>query len=81
MAAHAGHVAVVQLLLDAEAAVDAVTTDGLTPLQMASCGHTTVVQLLSEAQAVMNDASGEDSSTALHKTANKRRMLTKCTIQ
>jgi hypothetical protein len=46
-AAFAGHAAVVQLLLDAHAAVNAPAANGYTPLHEAAFGgHTAVVQLL-----------------------------------
>ena len=51
LASHHGHAEVVQLLLEAEAGVNAADADGRTPLWMASqSGHAEVIQLLLEAE-------------------------------
>jgi ankyrin repeat protein len=60
-----GHSPVVQLLLDAQAAVHAADTQGSTALHLAAVeGHPAVVQLLLNAQAPV-DAAAADGSTAL----------------
>jgi ankyrin repeat protein len=67
-AARGGHLAVVRVLLDAGAAVNAATAAGLaTPLHRAAfCGHAAVVDALLAAGALpeLQDADGQ---TALHK--------------
>jgi ankyrin repeat protein len=68
-AAEYGRTAVVQLLLEAGAAVDAVDEEDNTALHLAAWnGHTPVVQLLLDAQASVN-AAGNERATALHYAA------------
>lgn len=72
----------VQLLLHAQATVDATTVDGSTAMQMPSCtGHTAAVQVLSDAHAMVNVAGAADGSTAMHQGASAGRRFSKCTLQ
>jgi ankyrin repeat protein len=69
-AAQEGHTAVVQLLLDAGAAVDVVAADGHTALHRAACGgQTAVVQLLLNAHASVHVVKKGSKLTALHEAA------------
>lgn len=71
LGAYNGCVAVVQLLLDAKAAVDVSNRAGVTPLLAAAMmGHTNVVQLLLAAEASVNTARAK-IITALHHAAIK----------
>jgi ankyrin repeat protein len=71
LAAFHGHAAVVQLLLDAHAIVNAATDEGWTALHGAtSKGHTAVAQLLLDAHAEVN-AAAHNGCTALHEAGHK----------